>query len=136
MKNTFYFAAMVLLVTLSGSSCEKESECPDEIICSMVFASIGVEVVDANGEPVTLTKAQVTSKHLDSPIDPLVESPAGGPYKIVDDSHMPFLSNNESRKFKFEGWVDDELVVNEIYLIHHDCCHVKLEEGPEKVVIE
>lgn len=136
MKSTRFFSAVVLLLTLSGSSCEKESECPDDVICSMVFASIAVELVDADGEPVTLTKAEVTSKRLDGPIDPLAESTPAGPFIIVDDSHMPYLSKNDPRKFKFEGWIDDELVVSETYLIRHDCCHVKLVEGPERIVIE
>lgn len=136
MKSILFCTASVLMLTLCSSSCESEPECPDELICSMVFASIGVEVVDVNDKPVTLTKAQVTSKHLDNPIDPLAESPPGGPYKIVDDSHMPYLKKSEGRKFKFEGWVGDEIVVSETFLLRHDCCHVKLEEGPERIVVE
>lgn len=136
MKTTRLFTAAVFLLTLSSNSCDKEPECPDDLICSMIFASINVELVDANDEPIVLTKAQVTSKHLDNPIDPLAEALPGGPYTIADDSHMPYLSKNEPRKFKFEGWVDDELVVSETYLVRHDCCHVKLEEGRKKIVVE
>lgn len=136
MKTTLLFTALTLFLTLCSSSCENEPECPDDLICSMVFTSINVEVVDANDEPIVLTKAQVSSKYLDNPIDPLAEAVPGGPYTIADDSHIPYLSKNEPRKFKFEGWVDDQLVVSETYLIRHDCCHVQLEEGPKKVVVE
>lgn len=137
MKWIYNLLAAMAFISMSSNSCDSPHEpCPEDIICTMIFERIDVRVVDENNNPVTLTKAQVTSKHLDNPIDAIAESPAGGPYLIVNDSHKPFLSHTEDREFTFEGWVGEDMVVSEKYLLRHDCCHVQLVEGKETVIAQ
>ncbi len=136
MKWVSYPIAVFTFLILSSNSCDSSHEpCPKDIICTMIFTQISVQVVDENDERVVLTKAEVSSKHLNQSIDPLVESHAGGPYLLVNDGHKQFLSHAEDREFIFKGWVNDDLVVDETYLLRHDCCHVQLIEGKEKVTV-
>lgn len=127
--------SLIVLVLLSNSSCEKK-ECPEDVICSMIFVGINVQVTNAEGEPVQLSKATLSSKHLDSDMDVLSQSPPNGPYQILNDGHKQFLDNNDAREFLFEGWVGDRKVLEEKYLFRHDCCHVLLIEGPEAIQVE
>lgn len=131
---TLLLAALALLV-LTSTRCESDSSCPEDIICSMVFAQVDLRVKDAAGEPVVLDKAEVSSRHLSETLDPLLKSPAGGPYLVLNDSHIPILSKDKARTFTFKGWKDGVLVVDEKFEIKHDCCHVVLEDGPKEVVI-
>lgn len=135
MKTITSLLVAVTLLVLTSTRCESDSSCPEDIICSMVFAQIDIRVKDANGGSVLLEKAEVSSPHLDETLDALAKSPAGGPYLIVNDSHMPILSRDKARTFTFKGWKDGVLVVDEDFKIRHDCCHVVLVEGPKEVVI-
>ena len=120
----------------AGKSCKPDKPCPEDIICSMVFKSISVEVLNDQGESVQLTKATVSSDQFDSDINSLEESPAGGPYTIVNDSHKKWLSHEKPRKVVFKGWLKDSLVIEQTYQVRHDCCHVVLVEGPETIILE
>ena len=131
--NLFFIGATFIS---SGKSCKPDKPCPEDIICSMVFKSITVEILDSNGNAVQLDEAEVSSKHFNQKLDAVVESPSGGPYIIVDDSYMKFLSADDAREVQFSGWLNDSLVVREVFLIRHDCCHVVLVEGPEEITLE
>ncbi len=133
MKHLLY--SLVVLTLFNNSTCDKK-ECPEDIICSMIFVGINVQVTNAEGEPVQLSKATLSSTHLDAPLDVLSESPPNGPYQIINDGHKSFLSNHEAREFLFEGWVGDAQVVKEKYRIRHDCCHVQLIDGPESIQVD
>lgn len=128
--------ALVFLLT-AGASCEKNNgNCPEDLMCTMVFKSIQINITDPAGNPITLTSAKISSQHLQAPINPLDHSVLPGVYELVNDGHMQFLSNREAREFLFEGWIGDEKVVHEVYQIKHDCCHVVLESGNKEVVIQ
>lgn len=131
-----YFSLCAVFLILSANTCQREEDCPDDIMCTMIFTSISVEVIDADDNPISLSNTQVTSQHLDAPLDSLPETPEQGQYTIVSDSHMPYLSHIQPRTFHFKGWLDGDLVVDEMYLIRHDCCHVELLDGPTTIVLE
>jgi len=102
----------------------------------MMFKSISVEIVDSLGEHVGLTKAELISEHVDNPIDIITQSAPGMPYQIINDSHMKSLSHSEARTFVFKGWIKGSMVVDQKYELRHDCCHVVLESGPQKIIID
>lgn len=128
--------ALVFLLTASAS-CEKNNgNCPEDLMCTMVFKSIHIKVTDQAGNAVQLSSAQITSDFLQAPINPLDNPLEAGTYELVNDGHMQFLTHREPRAFLFEGWIGEEKVVNEIYQLRHDCCHVLLESGNKEVIIQ
>lgn len=135
MKTIYFILSATALLVLTASRCESDNPCPEDIICSMVFAQIDLQVKDATGKSVVLDQAEVSSSHFSETLDALAKSPSGGPYLIVNDSHMPFLDKDKARTVVFKGWKDGDLVVDEKFKIKHDCCHVVLEEGPKQAVI-
>lgn len=127
-------AAIALLIM--ASTCKRtQEECPPDLICTMIFKSIHVQLQYESGSPVILTKASLSAPHLSAPLNPLEEPLSEGHYMLVNDGHMNILSHQKSKEFLFEGWVDDKLVVSQNYLLRHDCCHVELVEGPTELVL-
>lgn len=136
MKWSLALCMILTALIFCSTRCESGEPCPEDIICSMVYKSISVEIVDGNGEHVELSRAELRSEHLDHQIDVLAESAAGTAYQIISDGHIKFLDHLKARTFIFNGWIDDSLVVKEYYKIRHDCCHVVLESGSERIIIE
>lgn len=136
MKGTKKLFAVSLALLFCSTRCESNKQCPEDIICTMIFKSIAVEIVDSQGEYVWLSRAELRSDYLDAPIDVLAEASPGMPYQIINDGHMKFLNHLQARTFHLKGWINDSLVVKESYEIRHDCCHVVLESGPEKIIID
>lgn len=136
MKGTKTLFAVSLSLLFCSNRCQSNKQCPEDIICTMIFKSIAVEIVDSQGEYVWLSKAELSSDYLDEPIDVLAEASPGLPYQIVNDGHMQFLNHLQARTFIFKGWIHDSLVVDEKYKLRHDCCHVVLESGAEKIIID
>ena len=136
MKSVLSLCGIFIALVLCSGRCESDEPCPEDIICSMVFKSISIEIVDRQGEHVGLSKAELRSEYLNNPIDIITDSATGMPYQIINDGHMKFLNHQQARTFVFKGWINDSLVVNEPYKIRHDCCHVLLQSGPEKIIID
>ncbi len=136
MKWNLPLCAILTALIFFSSRCKSDKPCPEDIICSMMFKSIAVEILDRHGEHVELSRAELTSEHLDNPIDLLAGSAPGLPYHIINDGHMKFLNHLQSRTFIFKGWINNSLVVDEKYELRHDCCHVVRESGPEKIIID
>ena len=133
-----WLAILSLIASSLGAakSCNRDKDCLEDIICSMVFESITLSVMDEEGEQVQLTKATVTSSKFDKTINSLEESPMGGPCTIVKDRHMKWLSPSKPQAVEFKGWVGDNLVVEQVFQVRHDCCHVLLVEGPGEITLD
>lgn len=116
------------------------TECPQDIICTMDFRTVGVKVVDTNGNPVKLDRYQTvvkgTNQHLIHPDKQMPESIAGkGNYILADDNSMSIVGKN-GKEIEFIGYVNGTEVIHEKYVIGHDCCHIKLISGNQEVVIK
>lgn len=105
------------------------------MICTMIFKSIHVQLQYESGSPVILTRATLSAPHLSTPLNPMEDPLGEGHYLLVNDGHMNMLSHRQGKEFLFEGWVDDERVVSQTYVLRHDCCHVELVEGPTELVL-
>lgn len=136
MKTLLVLLSSLLFILLSSTSCESKKDCPDDLICTMIYVAISVDIADSEGNAVELSKARVSSPFLENSIDPLEDPMPQGSYVVLSDSHMKYLDNRTARPFLFEGWINDTLVVSQEFMIRHDCCHVVRESGPEEIVID
>jgi len=100
--------------------------CPDEIICSLLYTTLLVEILDEAGEPLVLTSYKVTiadtgdNLHFDDSLNP-----APGFYPIAEDAHFSKI-NRLGTDLRFRGFINDNKVVDQLYIVGHDCCHVLL----------
>ncbi|MES2703393.1 MAG: hypothetical protein V4649_12180 [Bacteroidota bacterium] len=122
-------AMLALGALLFSASCRRKSvDVPDcrNVMCTTVFSSVMVNVVDAAGEPVVLdevytirtsTGERIAANHM-----------GDGIYAVVDDSYQSQIENL-SEGFRFTGRKNGRIVVDEPYYIKADCCHVSKVNG-------
>jgi hypothetical protein len=121
---------------LSAASCDKNmpgrAEC-EGVICTMMFASVTVQVQDASGNPVifdsTVTQTSQGTQIHKSPAN------ANGIYTIVDDNHQKVLAMR-TEEVIFKGYKDGSQVVAQAFSVSADCCHVSKVQGPAVLTIK
>jgi len=123
-----FTACLSLLVACNNDDVDQQEECPDNIACTEQYVTLTVSFSDNNGDPLVLDSYTVTLVAtgevltFSSNIDPVQ-----GTYALAEDKHLELVEKNGS-ELRFEGIVDGSKVVDEIFLVGHDCCHVVLIE--------
>ena len=122
---------------LQAHSCNHHghSECARDIICTEIFASVMVTVKDTNGNPVVLDEYYTIREKTGEKISRPGSIPENGMYVVVDDNFIGELKKSYEG-FRFIGKKNGVEVVNEIYEVQGDCCHVNKRSGKETVIIQ
>ena len=103
----------------------------DDVICTMMFAAVSTEVQDANGNKVTLDEAYTIRT---STGEKITYKNSEGYYTVLDESYLKQLQN-ATDKFQFVGIKDGVKLVDEVFTISADCCHVSKVEGKNIITI-
>ncbi|MFD0795059.1 hypothetical protein ACFQZX_15665 [Mucilaginibacter litoreus] len=133
----FLLTGVCLIVLFASCSRKLNNGCPVNQICTEIFASVGTQFVDNNGNAVTVTDFKVTNQRTNRTIQPKGELPSGNLppfYTIVNDSNKKELSTK-----------GDDIIVTAVYngqkvtgtfKISGGCnCHVTKLSGPEKIIV-
>jgi hypothetical protein len=139
MKSVAFLIPLTLL--FMGHACEKEpaedmlstelpqeAPCPQDLICTEIFVSVQVHITNSNGQAVVLDSYY--SKNIVSGEKYTWESWQGslpennGYYPILTDSQLHSISA-EGTPIEFVGFKNGAEVVNRVFVIGHDCCHIK-----------
>ncbi|MGM0580451.1 MAG: hypothetical protein ACQETL_07215 [Bacteroidota bacterium] len=130
----------LLLFSVSFFSCEDENldsdECDDNLICTEEFRSITLEITTPEGEAVILDNFYTfhdSRKKFEFELDD--HQKGTGFYPVITDSEIDELER-EGTTLIFVGEKDGRNIVEHQMVIGHDCCHVQLIEGEDKIVIE
>jgi hypothetical protein len=126
MKNLSLLIFVILLVL----GCSKSDD-PDEIVCSDEFRTIGLTVSGGRLSDFYTIRESTgdTIRFTGSGIYPLSRW-----YPILDDSYQEILYDTEEQ-FYFYGEIDGSRVVEELYIIGADACHIFKVTGKESVSI-
>ncbi|MGJ3234790.1 hypothetical protein [Marivirga sp.] len=137
------FRGLYFLIAFSISlfSCEEENLSSDDCdsvskICTEEFRSITLEIVDLEGEPVILDDFYTfldSRKKFEFTLNEIQEGQ--GVYPVLTDAEMDEI-DREGTTLIFVGEKDGKNLVEHQMVIGHDCCHVILIEGDDKIVIE
>lgn len=106
-----------------------------DVICTENIAEVYLEVVDASGQVVLLDNYYSEDKAGNKLPSYMYEyNDVNKVYTVINDG---WLSGNEntSSTIKFIGFKNGVEVVNEVFDIQADCCHISKVNGKEKVVI-
>ncbi|MFT6133561.1 MAG: hypothetical protein ACJAZM_000034 [Cyclobacteriaceae bacterium] len=57
-----------------------------------------------------------------------------GYYTVLTDAQLNSLQM-DGEVFIFQGTIDGLEVINESFTIGHDCCHISLLSGPERITL-
>jgi hypothetical protein len=116
--------SMMLLLT----TCQYKKD--DGDFCSMEFRSIMIQV---NGEILDdfytiRTQTNDTIRHQD------VGAIFVNSYTVLDDNYLSKLKNAKAN-FIFIGIINNQIVVNELFEIAADLCHINLVSGNTEVTL-
>ncbi len=109
------------------SQLHDDQDCNGNLVCTEEFRTVLINIVDGDGEPVSLDSYTVTNLDTEQVItlDPILWIDT---YPIADDSMLDDIPK-EGQRIELVGNLDGEEVVRETFLVGHDCCHVVLLEG-------
>lgn len=138
-KLSVFFAIATTAILLQAHSCNHHDDypsvCGTDRICTEIFKAVTVKVTDTAGAPIELddyyTIREKTGERITGP-GSIVEN---GYYVVVDDNFIATLMN-KTEGFRFIGKKNGVEVVNEIYQITGDCCHVNKDNGKDTVIIQ
>ncbi len=135
-KITLILSVLVAAFLLQAHSCHKDdypSVCGNPV-CTEIFKAVMVQVKDANGNPVKLDDYYTVRLSTEERVSGPGSTPENGMYVVVDDNFISILMD-KTEGFKFVGIKNGVEVVNEIYQVTGDCCHVNKDSGKDEVVI-
>lgn len=124
-----------LIFTLALSSilgCN-DSNTTQEITCSTIFKSIDIEVQDTTGKPYIFDDhytLQLSDR--DTIREPMNSE---GYYTVLNDRQHEELKEKQD-SFLFVGIKDSAVVVQEMFVINGDQCHINKVSGEDKVVVK
>lgn len=130
---------LLLLVSLSFfASCRDNGVgCLGTLVCTEELRILTVEVNDINNMPVELDSSY--SIHESASVHSFDSNDSGfiteGTYTLWTDVEMDLIKRKGS-EIIFEGWLNNEKVVSEVFTIGHDCCHIELLDGTSEIIIK
>lgn len=127
---------LILLINIFSCNTTENTECPEDLVCTEIFASIGTKIVNSNNEKVTLTKTVTEIEGSNNPIVTTEFNTFFDNYTVIDDSQKNKLKKQGS-KVKFVAFNEkNQAIATEEFVIGHDCCHIVKMAGPEVITIK
>ena len=127
------------IVACSKKEGTSEQDC-NMVACTEVFITITVSVKDASGVAIPLDNYEVivndSGKNLveDFNNDEYQYYKEQGLYPILSDAHRIQLQNSTAT-ITFNGFISENEVVSEEYVVGADCCHVRLISGNTEIIL-
>lgn len=104
------------------------TSCERLVGCTREFRTVAVEITGPNLDRYyTLNRATGDTIRIDQNNVPLE-----GVYPVLDDTYQANLEGR-TEDFRFEGWINDSLVVQADYVIAADQCHIDYVSGPLEI---
>lgn len=137
------FQILIVLFLTTIISCEKDSldekGCPKDLLCTTEYKTITVRVINDKSEPKVLDKFIVIDTEngedvtIPNEVYPLEIAKRDGKYPISSDGRLIF---NQVKNLEFRGYINNELIIQEQYLVKEDCCGIDLISGKTTVTID
>lgn len=115
---------------------EKLPSC-EGVACQKYWEYIQLNIRTQTGTPAYLTKVRLVRKEDEAILYEynVAEGYAGFEYTLMEDSFQKTLRNKQVEVL-FLGYRNDELLVNQDFVVTADCCHVIMVEGSLQIVID
>jgi len=112
-----------------------DSNC-SRAVCTGLFKEIQLEIVDANSNPVILDTCYLEDTLGNKlPLSLYGYNSATSSYVVFNDSWL-WQNRNKSISVRFVGIKNGVKMVDEVYDIVSDCCHVFKISGKDKVILQ
>lgn len=128
-----------LFLILILFSCNNDKNDDKLINCTEVYSIISVKINDSESNPIILDSFETVLKNsgIEVKLDFIEEEMIKrGNYPIFDDGQRKNFNLEEDIHLNFKGMINNEIVVNEDYIVSSDECHVYLVEGVNHLIID
>lgn len=137
MKNLFLYSCLILIFSNCNNNDDNDVTDCNGIACTNEFRTLFVSIRDENGAVVLLDSFEVLDKETSKDITLEINDTRSGQnnqYPLYSDL---FVSGNENttRTLVFNGFINDELLVEAEFIVDTDCCHVSLTRGNTEITI-
>lgn len=144
MKYFFLLPGMLFLLSCGTNFTDVASEdsvakaaapCSEDLMCTEVFVQLTTKVIDQEGALVLLDS--YISKNSETGAEYDLQGEASGEagiYPLISDAQLKELKK-EGSPIEFIGRKNGEVVVQEVFQLGHDCCHVLNISGPDTIQI-
>jgi len=115
---------------MSSDNCNLESR-----ICTEEFRTVSLQIQDSDGNPVLLDDFYTfydSRKKFEYTLDDF--DAEEGIYPVLTDAELDEIEK-EGTTLIFVGEKDGANIVEHQMVIGHDCCHIQLLEGDNKIII-
>jgi len=126
MKPFRHIISILLLFTIIFSACDET-----QIACTDEFRTIGLSVYGDNLSDFFTIRL----KNNDTLRFENYNFPQDNNYYVVLDDSYHHMMVNQYENFRFIGIINDSIVVNEVFFIKADQCHVEKLNGVESVTL-
>jgi hypothetical protein len=127
----------MIIIIIPGACSKEQKECTGTEICTEVYVTIGFEVKDKSGTSVILDSIRTIIASTGELLPAEYDQTQGfdGYYAFVGDRSLKKISR-KGTSLKVEGYQKGTLIVDEQYLIGHDCCHLIKISGKDLIIVE
>jgi hypothetical protein len=126
---------LVLAMPFMAMQCNKKKSDCNGAICTEMFAAVNVTVTDKSGNNVDLKDYYTINVATGDTLRHNNGTWPEGAYTVLDDSYVSKMYNKQLQ-FRFIGIRNNTTVVDELYSISADCCHISKVAGKDTVVID
>lgn len=141
MRNVLLVAITLMCMSMSCRQVEKNNAKEEEnnncenVMCTEIFMSVTLRVVDGNDKGITLDEFYTVNTSANDTFRSSDGLPAEGYYPVLDDSYRTKL-RNKTQNFHFVGIKGGKKIVDEDFKISADCCHIGKQSGRDSVVVK
>jgi hypothetical protein len=123
-------------IILFTFSCGKDENTECSGICTEEFRSIAVEITNAGENPVILDSISITDITNNRELDLNSEGDFENGFYTIFNDNLVSQYRNEEINLLFRGFQNEQLLVEETYMVGADCCHVYHISGPLEIVLD
>ncbi|MFY0592522.1 hypothetical protein [Roseivirga sp.] len=135
MKKRYF---LFLTIALLFSACDQSDDslisnflgCSSTMGCTEIFISLSYTPIDDNNQPIVLDNFY--TQNLDNGNTYSIQDhnlDLQNSYIVIDDDQLAEI-NKTGTNIRFFGIVDDQIVLQQDFVVGHDCCHVIPVSGP------
>lgn len=130
MKNLIMSVVLVCSSPVLLSTSCKQQKCPENTICTDLFAMVTVKVTDQSGNTVHFDDVYTTRKSNSETIR--IKQSMDGSLIVLDDGYQSKLKQDKDT-FYIVGVKNGQKLLHEPYVISADCCHISKVSGRVEV---
>lgn len=138
MKKLSVILLLLGLVVIAGCHNDKEEE---SVVCTCELLQISIRAVYTDGTPVVLDKFETINLETGQKMELGMNAhymdayyKDSGQYPFMDDNYKNVLKNNPL-KIKFLGYKNEQVVIEEAFIVSADECHVYMVDGNDSVIL-